>query len=79
MKLVKAFACVCSFALASTVWAGGGLHDKSAGAPSSSSEHSSMSSDSSMSSESAASGDFAGTPWGATESDSSATGATREP
>ena len=74
MKLLKPFAYgICSFALASAAWAGGGMHDKSA-----SSSPSITSESSSMSSKSTAAGNSSGAPWGAGQSDSSATGATRD-
>jgi len=78
MKLLKPFAYgICSFALASAAWAGGGMHGKSAStSPSETIESSSMSSESS--SASTAAGDSSGAPWGATQSDASATGATRD-
>lgn len=76
MKLAKAFACgICSFALASAAWAGGGVHSESSS--SMSSEYSSVGSEysypSSTSESGAAMGEYAGSPWGAVESDSSAT------
>ena len=81
MKLAKVFASgICSFALASAAWAGGGLHSQSSSSmssewPSASSEYSSVGSEfpSSASESGAEMGSYAGSPWGAVDSDSSAT------